>query len=138
MGNLTPIPNFMHPTKAATRFEEIDAIKGLAIIGVIIAHMSFTSRFDPETIAIIKALQLLFAWSVIAFFYTSGALARDAAITNLPQLRHFASRRFKRLILPSIVFSCTYNLILMAMKLSGRFSLPWQPPDSALGPCSSS
>lgn len=104
----------------------IDAIKGIAIIGVIIAHMTFESRFEPLTILIIDHLQKIFGWCVIAFFFTSGLLFKDINNRNRKWFFNFIYNRFKRLIIPCFVFSITYKVILYFLFLSGRFS--WSSP----------
>ena len=58
------------------RYSEIDALKGVAIIGVVIAHLNFTGRFDKETLELVHNLQLFFGWCVITFFFASGILIK--------------------------------------------------------------
>ena len=58
------------------RFLEIDAVKAVAIIGVMVAHMSFESRFSDGALDFIRVTQILLGWCVLAFFFCSGLLAR--------------------------------------------------------------
>ncbi len=51
------------------RFSEVDSLKGLAIVGVVIAHVAFETRLYPVSSVIINNLQVIFGWCVIAFFF---------------------------------------------------------------------
>jgi hypothetical protein len=89
---------------------EIDSIKTLSIIGVIFAHMYFSSRFQTETLDLIIIFQNIFGFCVIGFFFASAYLVKD--INSLETLKHLVKKRFIRLVIPSIVFSVTYKCIL--------------------------
>lgn len=99
------------------RRAEIDAIKAVAIVGVLFLHMSFKSRMNASTLEVVHFFQLVFGWAVIAFFFAAGAIAR--AVHGFPALKEFASTRFKRLIVPCLVFSWTYKLILLGIARAG-------------------
>ncbi len=106
------------------RFIEIDSIKALAIIGVLIAHMSFDSRFDEETLTVVKGAQALFGWCVLAFFFCSGMVAKS--IVSVEEVRDYIRRRIVRLVLPCVIFSVSYKLIRCGIYLTGRFD--WESP----------
>lgn len=106
------------------RFLEIDAIKAVAIIGVMIAHMSFDSRFDEDSLGFIKVVQVLLGWCVLAFFFCSGLLAKP--VKNIKEAGRHALKRFIRLVVPCVVFSITYRLIRCGLYLTGRFG--WKSP----------
>ncbi|NET53948.1 MAG: acyltransferase, partial [Merismopedia sp. SIO2A8] len=108
----------------STRSGEIDAIKSLAIIGVIITHMSFESRFEPSTLQLVQALQLIFGWCVLAFFFCSGLLAKP--VTNQQAVFKVIKKRCLRLIVPCLIFSLSYKIALSGLYLTGLFS--WEPP----------
>ena len=95
---------------------EIDNLKGIAIIGVVIVHMSFYSRFSEEAIKFIDIAQLFFGWCVIAFFFSSGLVSKR---NKKEQVKFFLKKRFKRLIIPCLYFSLTYKLILAAISYLG-------------------
>lgn len=100
---------------------EVDAIKALAIVGVLFLHMSFKSRMTTATLEAVATFQLLFSWAVIAFFFASGLLTRP--IQRIAGLAVFASTRFRRLIVPCLVFSWTYKFLLMLVTPAGTGSV---------------
>ncbi|AFM05684.1 putative acyltransferase [Bernardetia litoralis DSM 6794] len=102
----------------------IDTVKGLAIIGVLFAHMNFTGRFDDSTLEFINTIQLIFGWCVIAFFFCSGLVAKS--ITTQLEFKKFIKKRFQRLVIPCIIFSLTYKLLMSIIYLTGLFS--WSSP----------
>lgn len=106
------------------KFPEIDALKGIAIIGVVILHMSFDSRLSLSALEIVETLQLIFSWSVLAFFFCSGFLQKP--IVDIASLKSVIKKRMKRLIVPSLSFSITYKILMMAIAKTGFFS--WDFP----------
>lgn len=110
------------------RFHEIDAIKGLAIVGVIFAHMSFTSRLDSRTTELIEILQFEFGWCVIAFFFCAGALSRP--VNSARAIGGILISRAKRLLLPCLAFTIFYKLILHIISLLHLFAWNYPLPSS--------
>ncbi len=106
-----------HTGVLANRRVEVDAIKALAIIGVLFLHMSFKSRMSLGTLETVGTLQLLFNWAVIAFFFASGLLTRP--VQRVEGLIGFAATRFRRLIVPCLVFSWTYKALLLFLAYIG-------------------
>lgn len=112
-----------------TRIVELDSLKGLAIIGVVIAHSAFRARLGENVISLVEQLQLIFGWCVIAFFFSSGYLAKPIENTSASIIQ-FVKHRAKRLLVPSIVFSITYKLIFLFLSQTGYFSWEIQFPGS--------
>ncbi len=118
----------MSPPKGArARLAGVDALKGLAIVGVLLAHMDFRGRFDAAALAWVARGQAALGWCVLAFFFAAGLLApapRDTA-----GLGDFLIRRFRRLIVPCVVFGITYRVLiagLAALKVGSiRPDTPW-------------
>ena len=107
-------------------------MKGIAIVGVLFVHMAFTSRFDAATLASIAMLQRIFAWCVLAFFFASGFLHRDAE--PVESWAGFATKRAKRLLIPCLAFSWAYKLTLLAGTSFGLAPSPLsQMPRTAAG-----
>jgi len=111
------------------RYAEVDALKGVAIIGVLFAHLSFEGRFDASTLNAVGVLQGLFGWCVIAFFFASGLLGKP--VGRKDALVGFVRKRFVRLIIPCWVFSVSYRLLRCGLFLTGRFSWDSPIPESA-------
>lgn len=107
------------------RIPEIDALKAIAIVGVIFAHANFEKRLDLQALEIVRTIQLALGWCVIAFFWASGFLIKNTP-SNLEEVCAFIRKRFMRLVIPCIVFSITYKMILIGIHLTGKFS--WESP----------
>jgi fucose 4-O-acetylase-like acetyltransferase len=101
----------------AARLPFIDALKGLAILGVLFTHMAFTTRFDAAALAHIRLLQTLSGWCVLAFFFASGVLHGHADAER--DLKSFARRRAIRLLIPCAAFTWLNKLLLLAAKAGG-------------------
>jgi fucose 4-O-acetylase-like acetyltransferase len=121
------------PLTTSHRVQAIDSVKGIAIIGVLFIHMSFTRRFDPATLADIQMLQHVFAWCVLAFFFASGYLHGNTPRTA-PRWIDFVKKRARRLLVPCLLFSWGYKLALLAAKSAGMASTA--PPAPPLTPLS--
>jgi peptidoglycan/LPS O-acetylase OafA/YrhL len=109
-------------SKLPSRLIEVDAVKALAIVGVLILHMSFTSRLTASTLETLGILQRVFGWAVMAFFFASGLLTRP--LHNPAALADFVASRFRRLIIPCIVFSLTYKVLLLLLGVAGIGTVP--------------
>jgi hypothetical protein len=103
------------------RIFEVDALKAMAIIGVIFAHISFEGRLAPITLDITNFIQLALGWCVIAFFWASGFLEK-AKPETATDIYYLAKKRFFRLIVPCIIFSLSYKILLLLIYLTGYFS----------------
>ena len=109
------------------RNHSLDSIKGLAIIGVLLLHSSFGSRFSLETLAVQALLAHLFDWSVLAFFFTSGWLHK-----NHSSFGELLGKRFRSLLVPFFVYNILYNGIFKGLDAVGF----WDP--GHLSVCASS
>lgn len=107
------------------RYPEVDALKGLAIIGVVIVHSNFSGRLDSTTLEITHNIQLFFGWSVIAFFFASGFLIKHP-IKTFPEAYMIIKKKFIRLIIPCFIFSLLYKFLLSGIYFTGFFS--WESP----------
>lgn len=112
------------------RLHEVDTLKFLAIIGVVIIHMGFKSRFSAEAISIINALQALFAWAVLAFFFCSGLLLKPQKI-KLVNLKGYILSKAQRLLFPCIIFSVSYKILQILLSSFNFFSWSVEFPVSA-------
>ena len=110
----------------AARLPFIDALKGLAILGVLFAHMGFTERFDEAALAHIRVLQSLTGWCVLAFFFASGFLHGHADAQR--DWKSFARRRAARLLIPCAAFTWLNKLLLLAAKACGFAGTVAAPP----------
>jgi len=91
------------------RYTSIDKVKAISIVGVLIIHSGFVSRFDAETMDIWKFLLRCFDWSVVSFFYISGLLQRsNISWTGV------VKKRFQSLIIPFLFYNVLYSLIFFA------------------------
>lgn len=55
--------------KLSVYFDEVDAVKALSILGVVLVHSGFESRLSHEAIQFINILRFSFGWCVIGFFF---------------------------------------------------------------------
>jgi fucose 4-O-acetylase-like acetyltransferase len=93
----------------------LDGLKGLAIVGVLFAHMSFTSRFSDNALFWLSVAKNIFGWCVLAFFFCAGKLTHfDGNDSN--DLLFFIKKRAKRLLIPCLTFSLTYKICLILIK----------------------
>ncbi len=96
------------------RSAQFDFVRGIAIVGVVILHSGFESRFDSKTLSIWQILSALFDWSVLAFFFTSGFFLKKA-----PSYAFFLKKRFFTLLVPFLAYNFLYNLAFAAGKAFG-------------------
>ncbi|WP_320153684.1 acyltransferase [uncultured Tolumonas sp.] len=113
--------NKEHNKKHHIYFNEIDGIKALSILGVVLVHSGFESRLSHEAIQLINVLRFFFGWCVVGFFFTSGYLNEKNNVTTAV-LSDFIKKKIYRLIIPCFVFSITYKLILVFISSFSDFS----------------
>jgi len=93
------------------RNQALDALKGVAIVGVLFVHMGFQNRFPESVMHMISSAQLWLAWCVMAFFFAAGLLTPFESI-DFMIFKAYVLKRAARLLLPCIVFSLSYKIIL--------------------------
>lgn len=124
-------PNVNYSECSLPRYIEVDSIKGLAIIGIVVTHMNFNNRFNAGTLEVVYNLQILFGWCVLAFFFCSGLLAKP--LTSKISFAKFIKKRFLRLVVPCLVFSISYKFILTLISWTGMFSYFFYFPEDLFG-----
>jgi len=106
--------------KDSGRSDVLYLVKGFAIVGVLFAHMSYPSRLQEDTLLVIHWLQQIFGWCVLAFFFCAGVVAKK--VDGFPALKAFMEGRFRRLIIPCLIFTLTYKVLLVVL---GKEDLPY-------------
>ena len=90
------------------------ALKGLAIIGVVLYHVS-NRRFDPEVSSWIHGTVIAFSWCVLGFFCVSGYLHALSDSRKSKSIVEFTRARVQRLLVPFVilvfVYSCIWQLV---------------------------
>ena len=90
--------------KSKTYLDEIDVLKGIAIIGVIILHMYFPLVNN----SIHNILKIIFVqFSMPIFMFASGLLFgfSRSEISSFSNYITFVTKKFKRIIVPYLVLS---------------------------------
>ena len=94
----------------------LQAIRGLAIIGVVFHHV-VNRRFDAETVDWTWAFVYLFDWCVLAFFCVSGYLQALSDSKKQRSLGEFVRIRFHRLMVPYFLlflfYACVWQVVQM-------------------------
>ena len=108
-----------------SRRDDIDCLKGIAIIGVVLAHLEYRSRLSPDCMAWVHHFQSILGWCVMAFFFCSGLLTKRPPQTT-KEFVSWTGRRLKRLLLPCLAFSIAYKLALMVIGQTNLFQ--WRSP----------
>jgi len=91
------------------RIAELDILRGVAIVGVLVLHSSFQGRFTEETLAVQGVLARFFDWAVLAFFFSSGFLHDQSAPVAIT-----LKKRTWSLLVPFLVYNGLYNLCFVA------------------------
>jgi len=92
------------------RNHAIDALKGFAIIGVLVSHARF-DRFSEGTQLLAEHGAQWLQWCVPAFFFAAGLLARHPE--DASGLVKFLRSRGIRLLIPFVVFTLLYQATLL-------------------------
>ncbi len=101
------------------RIGELDVLKGVSILGVLVIHSSFDGRFNQETLFVQATLARLFDWSVLGFFFCSGCLHNPAATLAVT-----FKKRAVSLLVPLCLYNLIYNFIFVAMGTMGWVPKP--------------
>jgi len=110
--------------ESARRSGLIDVVRGIAIVGVVLIHSGFQSRFDPPTLSVCAFLSVLFDWAVLAFFFLSGLLLDERQTFAV-----FLKKRTCSLLVPFVFYSLFYNLafgIIQALTDKHFFGYQWK------------
>lgn len=92
-------------TLVGRRDYAIDALKGLAILGVVIHHLP-NRRFSTSLNQSLDRLVNIFSWSVFAFLFCAGILsARSKRVSSFSS---FITVRSRRLLLPYLVLGIVF------------------------------
>lgn len=59
----------------------LDWLRWLCLFGVLMQHSKFGGRYSASTVSMIDTLASLTNWCVLGFFFVSGAVSKDAALT---------------------------------------------------------
>jgi peptidoglycan/LPS O-acetylase OafA/YrhL len=97
------------------RIPELDALRGIAILGVLVLHSRFTGRFSEGTLSVQTVLARLFDWAVLAFFFASGYLHRRPT-----PFWEVVKKRFASLLAPFFIYNLLYNISFAAAGILGR------------------
>jgi peptidoglycan/LPS O-acetylase OafA/YrhL len=100
--------------KPGERVPELDALRGIAIVGVLVLHSSFESRFSPGTMALQATMARLFDWAVLAFFFSSGLL-HDRFVPFAVILK----KRSVSLLATFVLYNVFYNICFAAIDALG-------------------
>lgn len=127
---------FHASSKPAERQLSIDWLRGVAIVGVLILHSGFESRFNDYTLHVWQFTAICFDWSVLAFFFTSGIL-RNTELTVTETI----SKRYRSLLIPYFLYHVLYTLLFFLIaqheiaiereqiaSLVGQLFSPWSSP----------
>jgi fucose 4-O-acetylase-like acetyltransferase len=118
-------------SQVGQRDQALDALKGLAIVGVLFAHMNFANRLSETTLFWVGVIQQFFGWCVIAFFFCSGLLTRLEE-HHAKAWVQYGLIRARRLLVPCLVFSLTYKCCLIALRQGANLGQPASLPSGNL------
>ena len=98
----------------SSRIAEVDITRAVAIIGVVVLHSTFQSRFGDNAMAVVSALGRLFDWAVLAFFFASGLL-HDQGLPFAALLK----KKFVSLLAPFFAYNAFYNICFAGIAAGG-------------------
>ena len=96
------------------RNARIDVMRAIGIVGVVLLHSTFQSRFDPGTLELSTDLARFFDWAVLIFFFTSGYLQSPGL-----SIREWLPKRALSLLAPFVIYNLAYNIAFFAMSKAG-------------------
>jgi peptidoglycan/LPS O-acetylase OafA/YrhL len=97
----------------------VNALKGLAIVGIIFYHVS-NRRFSDDLRGAIAVIVALFSWSIYAFIFVSGYL-QSLSRRREGVLEHIG-RRARRLLGPYLLLGTIYATVQQIIERSGLLS----------------
>lgn len=112
----------------------IDALKGVAIIGVVAMHLPRGGGVGGQDREIVVLVQLLMEWCVLGFFFAAGFLqGSKAGKFNFKSWGRFTLVRVWRLLIPCLAFSIFNKGVLYVLWSHGLVRLlPYEKPVSLL------
>lgn len=115
--NVAVLTDQIQSGEKRTRARSIDNLKGVAILGVVWAHMAIGGE------EVLRATQAALGWCVIAFFWASGALRIERRRRG--DAKEWVIRRARRLLIPAVAFFLLNNVAIFVLTRSGIItSLP--------------
>ena len=118
----------MSGSSESDRLPGIDAIKAIAIIGVVIGHMPIEGDSEPAA-RVLEILQfLLTSWAPLAFFWASGFLTQLSLEKRPKTWLQLVSAKARRLLVPFILLVTINSLALWALSKTSILNpalLPW-------------
>jgi fucose 4-O-acetylase-like acetyltransferase len=106
----------MAPINAKKYYQDVDGVKGLAILGVVSAHMPDVDQLPLQAEAMFRMWQYTLGWCVIGFFYTAGYLNQFSRPSCKSSIIVCIFKRAKRLLIPCFCFSILYKIVLLGLK----------------------
>ncbi|EHZ7343041.1 acyltransferase family protein [Vibrio vulnificus] len=102
--------------KNENRNKNIDFLRGIAIVGVVLIHSYFPNKMSDETLSIVANFQYYFNWVVLAFFYSSGYFST----WHIDKSK--IKKLFIKLIIPCLFFSIFYLIVKVIVFYFGGFN----------------
>jgi fucose 4-O-acetylase-like acetyltransferase len=98
-------------------FEEIDYLKGWAILLVLIGH-SATNTMMQRPVQYEYIVRFIYSFHMASFFFASGFLSVDLlAINSISKYYTLAKKKFRSVLIPYITFSLITNCLDLIMKV---------------------
>lgn len=116
-------------TAPAKRDDAVDCLKGLAIIGVMLHHVS-NRRFTEETIQAVGDVVGFFSWSVYAFIFLAGYLHGRSKHAGSDA---FLLKRGRRLLIPYFILTFVYAVLYHMVSILGIIETSGRYPETLLG-----
>jgi acyltransferase len=114
------------------RDRTILGLKGLAIIGVVLHHIS-NRRLDPTTVEYISLTVQFFQWCVLGFLLVSGYLQAMSDSRKPKTLLEFLKARVNRLLVPFVVLTFFYSVLWQLLQATHIPNIGLRVPHDFLG-----
>jgi fucose 4-O-acetylase-like acetyltransferase len=100
------------------RDARVDFVKGIAIIGVVLHHVS-NRRFSTGFLSTLERLVNIFAWAVFAFMFVSGYLYGRCSLRRKEPVWRQVADRGRRLLIPYLWLGVTYAVLFQLVQRFG-------------------
>jgi acyltransferase len=114
------------------RDRTILGLKGIAIIGVVMHHIS-NRRLDPEAVEYISFMVQFFEWCVLGFLLVSGYLQAMSDSRKPKTLLEFLRARVMRLLVPFVVLTLLYSVLWQLLQATHIPNVGVRVPHDFLG-----